>query len=187
MDDTIEPVNLDRFRAAMAKREPIALFDYWLEKCGPQSALSRNRFEPMDIPKLLPYLFLLDYEASTDTLRYRLIGTFIGSILKGEIIGKTLEEGRKGPVVAHLNALFGTCARDSVPCVGFSQLEGESSSVFGYRRLALPMKSKDDGPVDMVVGCWTSERLERGTYASATASPTASGNETLHFIYRLAR
>ena len=52
-----------------------ALLDYWRSKCRARAMPARADIDPAEIPRLLPYLMLLDMPKGR--LRYRLAGEAI--------------------------------------------------------------------------------------------------------------
>ena len=52
-----------------------ALFAYWEEIRGEHAMPSRVDFDPVDIPKLLPYVALVDIVQPGPKFRYRVVGT----------------------------------------------------------------------------------------------------------------
>ena len=52
-----------------------ALFAYWEEIRGEHAMTSRVDFDPVDIPKLLPYVALVDIVQPGPKFRYRVVGT----------------------------------------------------------------------------------------------------------------
>jgi hypothetical protein len=60
---------------------------------------ARKHLDPLAVPDLLPNLWLLDVEAETLRLRYRLVGTRIVEAAGEELTGKWLDEAH--PNLAH--------------------------------------------------------------------------------------
>lgn len=85
---------------ATAKPEIIALYDYWRSKAPVDGTLpGRKHIDPLDIPKLLPHIWLVDVVDDPRRFRVRLLGTAlvaIGTPLKvGEfILDRLLPEQR---------------------------------------------------------------------------------------------
>jgi hypothetical protein len=68
------------------------LYDYW-RKIHPRTGLpGRQHFEPLDLPDLLPSLWLLDVQHEPFRLKFRLIGTRIVERLGREVTGQWLDE-----------------------------------------------------------------------------------------------
>ncbi len=67
-------------------------YAYWRDKGGEKVMPSRADLDPLEIPRLLPSLFLIDVvSGSPRRFRFRLVGTRIVE-LEGEITNKFLDE-----------------------------------------------------------------------------------------------
>jgi hypothetical protein len=67
-------------------------YDYWLEKSpGPGLLPGRQHIDPIDIPLLMPWIFLIDVVREGDRLRYRhrLVGTQISEWMGYDTTGKS--------------------------------------------------------------------------------------------------
>ncbi len=68
------------------------LYEYW-RSIHPRAGLpGRQHFEPLDIPDLLPTLWLLDVQHEPFRLKFRLVGTKIAARLGREVTGQWLDE-----------------------------------------------------------------------------------------------
>jgi len=94
MPTVLDPSQLTpRFQQALA---------YWQSKLSGRAMPSRRDIDPVDIPRLLPYLMLLDVLPEPLDFRYRLIGTEVRAVLAQDYTGRLLSElpGKgKGSVV----------------------------------------------------------------------------------------
>ena len=79
-----------QFAELLSLRDPIIRegFDYWCSKGWPARIPSRADIDPMEIPKLLPNVILLDVQAAPEDFRYRLIGTGVVHHLAEDLTGK---------------------------------------------------------------------------------------------------
>ncbi|MBI1775287.1 MAG: PAS domain-containing protein [Proteobacteria bacterium] len=71
------------------------LYRYW-QQIHPQSGLpGRQHMDPLEIPALLPNLWLLDVEPEPLRFRYRLVGTklaqFFGYAIRGRYLGEATQ------------------------------------------------------------------------------------------------
>jgi len=74
---------------------------YWLS-IHPASGLpGRQHFEPLDVPSLLPHLFLVDVDQAGPAFTFRLMGTSLSTVYGGDHRGqpfeKAYEAGKKAP------------------------------------------------------------------------------------------
>ena len=61
---------------ATAKPEIVALYDYWRSKAPADGTLpGRKHIDPLDIPTLLPHIWLVDVVDAPRRFRVRLLGT----------------------------------------------------------------------------------------------------------------
>lgn len=65
----------DGLRAQLADADMIALYDYWQEQRRDRRMPSRRDLDPVDLPRQLANLMLIDVEREPLRFRYRLVGT----------------------------------------------------------------------------------------------------------------
>jgi hypothetical protein len=82
------------FSAQLILREQRDLYGYWRSCAGAKPIASRYDIDPVDIPRLLPGLSLLDAGEDLETLRYRLAGTRVREIYGTEITGRAVFDAR---------------------------------------------------------------------------------------------
>lgn len=66
--------------------------DYWLSKRGGRSMPSREDLDPVEIPRLLPNILLLDVTHEPLDFCYRLIGTTIEHHLHRSLLGQRMSD-----------------------------------------------------------------------------------------------
>jgi hypothetical protein len=100
---------------------------YWRSKLAGRAMPVRRDIDPVDIPKLLPYVMLVDVLPVPLDFRYRLIGTEVRGILRHDYTGKRFSEmpgkGRGSTVWANCEQVVLTKAPFSLspPYVGPEQ------------------------------------------------------------------
>lgn len=68
------------------------LLEYWLA-IHPQTHMpGRQHFDPLGIPRTLPYITLLDVERDPFRLRFRVLGTAVNSAFGRDFTGKYFDE-----------------------------------------------------------------------------------------------
>ncbi len=67
-------------------------FDYWLSIKPPDGLPGRQNFDPLDIPHLMPRVWMLDVLREPLRYRYRLAGTKEVATLQREVTGQLFEE-----------------------------------------------------------------------------------------------
>ena len=89
--------------------------DYWQAKAAGRALPGRSDIDPIEIPKLLPDLMLVDVLAD-GRYRYRLIGTENAEAHGLNATGRYLDEVLPGPEYkAHVLALYDECVRTCRP------------------------------------------------------------------------
>ena len=129
-------------------------YDYW-RSCWPAPTRlpGRQHLDPIEVPKLLPNLWLLDVEGPPRRYRYRLVGTAVVTAMRGDCTGLSLDELLEGEVLAETLRVMDRIVetgnpdwRRGLPLVHadrrFDQME----------RLLLPLAS-DGESIDMLLGC----------------------------------
>ena len=89
----------------------MAAFDYWLCQSTGRPLPRRADIDPVDIPKLLPILMIVEVPPS-GRYRYRLIGTENADAFGMNATGRYLDEVLPGPEYkTHVLALYDECVR----------------------------------------------------------------------------
>ena len=126
------------------------LFRYWDERRGGRSMPSRRDIDPLDIPKLLPHILLIDVSYDPLVFRFRLAGTEITGLFGEEITGKTTEEIQNQRLGRLLRKSYEEVIRVRLPSAKTSTYEGRNRYL-RYTRLLLPL-SADGEVIDMLLG-----------------------------------
>ena len=78
------------------------LYRYWLSIHPAEGLPGRQHFDPVDVPELLPGIWLLDVQRKPFRLRYRLVGTAIVEAVGREVTGQWLDKAHP-----HLGGMAG--------------------------------------------------------------------------------
>ena len=84
----------------------VELHRYWRSKFVGRRLPSRSSIDPIEIPKLLPWVFMMDVEHSPLSFRYRLIGTGIVGFLGRDFTGRAVDEANYGARAERMHAIF---------------------------------------------------------------------------------
>nr|WP_277348896.1 PAS domain-containing protein [Sneathiella limimaris] len=68
------------------------MIDYWVKIHPGDHLPSRKEFDPMDIPRLLPHISMMDVERDPFRLKIRLLGTAINNAFERDFTGKYFDE-----------------------------------------------------------------------------------------------
>ena len=100
--NTLSPITDARLTAA---------FKYWVLQCIGGRLPRRRDIDPVDIPKLLPIIMLVEV-LPTGRYRYRLVGTENADAFGMNATGRYLDEVLPGPEYkTHVLALYDECVR----------------------------------------------------------------------------
>jgi hypothetical protein len=90
-------------------------YDYWLRKCAGRALPSRRDLDPLDIPKLLPHVLLVEVHDG-GRYRYRVVGTENVTEHGIDATGRYADEVIPGPEYkAHVLQLYAKCVRERRP------------------------------------------------------------------------
>lgn len=138
------------FRAQLVIPEQRQLFDYWLDKCSEAGPPGRRDISPVDIPRLLPHVSLIDVLSDAGGFRYRLAGSRLREIFDREVTGTlvpaTAEDGKPGYWFKALERVV----RSSRPVNGALRGVRQASEHLVQFWLRLPLSCHGDG-VDMIL------------------------------------
>lgn len=148
---------------------------YWNSRRGVRRCPCRADLDPIEIPRLLPHIGLIDVIDGGKNFRYRLIGTEMNRVFGHDFTGEHLDDTKSGAYAAFLYDLYSRAS------AGRSALLSES--VFGYldkrhltiRRLLLPLAPSDGDPVDMLLFCNTFRMRRPGDPEAPGGTTPADG------------
>ncbi len=132
-----------------------AIYAFWDQARGAHRFPSQADLNLMDIPKLLPHLFILDDEGDR-TFRYRFMGSAIDAHIGIPLTGKTFAEHRSGRVLEEITSFFSRIIDGDVLGVMTSQLPSETVKWAIYTRVGLPIADDHMKP-NKVLGIMTVE------------------------------
>ena len=106
------------FRAQLVVPEQRQLYDYWLGCGSGRSMPCRADINPAQIPRLLPYLTLVDVHEDIGRSKVRLAGTRLRDVYDCEITGLCLDELDFGTQRDYWMAAYRHTAIDGKPTQG---------------------------------------------------------------------
>lgn len=139
------------FRAQLVVPEQRQLYDYWLSCANGKELPARSDINPAQIPRLLPYLSLLDVAADIEASRVRLAGTRLRDVYDREITGLPLSEIDLGSKRDYWLAAYRHTAFDAKPTQGIVRGPLLNKEHLVQYWLRLPLVS-ETGSVNMVLG-----------------------------------
>lgn len=133
-------------------------YDYCLEKSPGDGLLpGRQHIDPIDIPLLMPWIFLIDVVRESDRIRYRhrLVGTQIAEWIGYDTTGKFYDELHDDLYLSWLLPTYDQVVATGkphfhAPDVGLPLIE--ETKLLRYSRLLCPFAA-DGRSVDMLGAC----------------------------------
>lgn len=127
------------------------LYDYWRSLCQESAYPSRRDIDPVDIPDLLPNIFLLDVIGDAQDFVFRLAGTLVEDAFSMPLRGKSIADiqraaGTPIPVAQHVEV-----ARGGGPRYREGEMLVAGRDHWKTHRLLLPLSS-DGQRVDVLMG-----------------------------------
>lgn len=127
--------------------------DYWTGKRGQRQFPARKDVDPLDIPKVLPVLTLVDVVRGDPLrFRYRLIGTKITEMARRDATGRWLDSELYGDRTEDMLWIFRTCARQKSPVAVREKILFIDKSWVLVEALAVPLGESDE-EVDIIMIC----------------------------------
>lgn len=126
------------------------LFDYWQDTRGDREIPRRADIDPLKIPDLLPYIFLIDVPADRNPLVYRLVGTAVVSLFGQEMTGQPFGAGTLPRYRAEVLQRYRRIIAARRPFFQYAQLRDLTNDFTHVERLILPLS--DGGRVNMLLG-----------------------------------
>jgi len=100
---------------ARASASVKAMYGYWKSKCRDGQLPRRADIDPLDFPRLLPYITLVEAVADERRYVYRLVGTKEVEIRGRDPTGKSVIDGFFGPSLADALHCYDTVVRTKRP------------------------------------------------------------------------
>lgn len=133
---------------------------YWERMRGDRALPSRRDLDPTEIPRLLPFVMLVDVELEPLDFRFRLIGDAVQKIIERETRRRPFSDI---PFMAKGNPIWADYARvvnERRPLVSDLSYVGNDRSVRKLRHCLMPL-SNDGSIVNMIFVAVEIERVGR--------------------------
>jgi len=162
------------FRAQLVMQGQRELFDYWLRSADGRSMPARSDLDPLKVPRLLPFIGLIDVRDGLAEASFRLAGTRLHDVYGHEITGKRADEVFSGEAAPYWRRVHDRVVEKGIPLHGVVRgpAQGRDHIVLFWLRLPL---SEDGGRVDRIL-CYD--------VAGPLAETRAATERTLPFIPR---
>lgn len=128
-----------------------ALLDYWLSKRRDGVMPARADLDPLDIPKLLPHIMIMEVEAGTGRMRFRLVGTRVVTMFGADNTGKYLDEVDFGEQRPAIMESYETALSGAAPHHRRMEFINKDGVRFDMERLILPLSPDGGQTVDRLI------------------------------------
>ncbi len=127
-------------------------YEYWDAKRGSRAMPSRADMDPIDIPRLLPYVFLVDVLDEGADFRYRLVGGGIHTHVGSDLTGRRLSEVVENCSQEDLLDFYREVLHGRAPCRRRLAYTTPTARLTRYYDALVAPLSPDGEGVDMLFG-----------------------------------
>ncbi|NIA69832.1 PAS domain-containing protein [Pelagibius litoralis] len=117
----------------------VELYQYWLARCDGRRAPARADIDPIDIPKLLPYVTLTEVLGDGARFRYRLAGTKVEERFGCSLTNCFVEDLMQGAYLTYVQDLYKKLLASFAPLYSESSFGLDRTPTFRAKRLMLPL------------------------------------------------
>ena len=122
---------------------------YWQSQCGDRPMPARADLDPLDIPKLLPQVLLIDVNRTQHDFRYRVVGTRLADYMLADYTGKWMSEIEHQRPPSQVFSACETVVERREPIIGNVPYVGKYADYKTVEALIMPLSS-DGETVDML-------------------------------------
>lgn len=122
---------------------------YWEEKRGTRSLPAREDFDPLEFPKLLPNVILMDVLPPEGRLKVRLVGTLVVQMFGGDYTGLYLDQIDFGEMRQKILDEYGAAAQSADAVFTDHRFRKLGGGLVDIERVILPL-SQDGQRVTML-------------------------------------
>lgn len=140
------------FRAQLVVPEQRQLYDYWLSRTEAGGLPTRADINPAHIPRLLPFISLIDVGDDIETSRVRLAGTRLRDVFDREITGLRIADLDLGPKRDYWLTAYRHTALDGKPTQGIVRGPRVNKEHLVQYWVRLPLAAPDGARVRMILG-----------------------------------
>jgi hypothetical protein len=142
---------LDAIAAQKVHPKIARMLDYCRSIVPPDRLPGRAQFDPIDVPALLPNVWLLERQPGP-RFRYRLMGTRVAAAFQGDLTGRYIGEVHSPAAAAAMLAYLTGVAESRLPHFRIgSPTAWPIANFLTLERLYMPL-AHDGATVDMILG-----------------------------------
>lgn len=135
--------DIARFRDAIGDAGAVAFFDYWTSKCSTGDIPEKARIDPIEIPRLLPAIFIEEWDPQARQSRIRLAGEFHREPDGSNIQDRTIDEMANGATARVWKACDQCNFFELRPTICGYDLEHFDKPFVRHADLTLPVRDSD--------------------------------------------
>ena len=139
------------FKAQLVVPEQRQLYDYWLSCASGKALPFRSDINPAHIPRLLPFISLVDIAEEISHSKVRLAGTRLRDVYDREITGLRIEDLDLGSKRDYWMAAYRHTALDGKPTQGIVRGPRVNKEHLVQYWIKLPLANSESGQVSMVL------------------------------------
>ena len=139
------------FRAQLVVPEQRQLYDYWLGCASGQDMPTRADINPARIPRLLPYITLVNIHDDIAKSQVRLAGTRLRDVYDREITGLCLDELDYGEKRDYWMAAYNHTAKEGKPTQGIVRGPRVNKEHLVQYWIKLPLAHADKLGIGMIL------------------------------------
>lgn len=98
IDEVLEGADLAAFRARLTNAGALALFDYWCRLLRAHGLRMKPAFDPVEVPRALPNIYLEEYDLERKQGRMRLMGETLKAQWRDSVVGLCTDDYVSGSV-----------------------------------------------------------------------------------------
>lgn len=132
----------------------------WSSKRGARAMPSRADYDPIEMPELLPFMFLVDVKQPDGRQRMRLVGTKIVEMYGSDYTGLYLDMIDFGTVREKVLEEYGTAASEARPVFSDHPFRNKNDVQHHIERAIFPL-SNDGESVNMLMAVLDFEEVRR--------------------------
>jgi hypothetical protein len=139
------------FRAQLVVPEQRQIYDYWLTWSDGKAMPTRSDMNPAHIPRLLPYITLIDVHQEVHRSTVRLAGTRLRDVYDREITGLCLDDLDFGSKRDYWMAAYRHTAIDGKPTQGIVRGPRVNKEHLVQYWIKLPLAVAGGGHIGMIL------------------------------------
>ena len=136
---------VESFRQEVFDADALSLFDLWISRCSAEDIPTKDHIDPIELPALLPRIYIEEWDSNRKQSRIRLAGEFHRQISGLNVRGLAVDDHVTGAT----NELWKQCDQynfiELCPTFCGYSLEHVNKGFLSITDLTLPVRDKREG------------------------------------------